>query len=191
MAGPEGFRPSHQEPPVERTHTTPRIVGIFTSPAKGEPMIAHESIKALAGKGLEGDRYANNSGAWSGVRIPNEMREVSLITVDGITKANATLVEAGIAPFSTEETRRNIVIDDLPFEALNELVGKQFSVGSIFMLGTELCTPCTRPPIVLKRGKDGKAFETAFAEKGGLRARIINDGEIHKKDIFLEDPYKI
>lgn len=160
------------------------LVGIWISPNKGEPMQAVESIQALVGRGLEGDRYEARKGAFSGTpRVPDEDRQVSLISLQGISQANEILADQGIEPFSPEQTRRNLVLDIDP-DQLNALVGKTFFVGEVEMRGTELCAPCTRPALVLKRGsKDGRAFEQVFAQKGGLRAMILNkDGRLQTGD---------
>ena len=37
---------------------TGKLVGIYTAAAEGAPMEAHDEIAAIAGAGLEGDRYA-------------------------------------------------------------------------------------------------------------------------------------
>lgn len=192
MVGIEGRPEMPATPPgematIEREAVAPRILEIYTSPHMGIPMEVQTSVHAIAGRGLQGDRYASRTGAYSAERIgkpgriPDEDRQVSLISAQGITEANAALVTQGIAPFSHEETRRNL-ITDLSVDALNELVGKRFMVGNVVMEGTELCTPCTRPAIVLKRKEDGKPFEEAFENRGGLRARIITEGDIIPSD---------
>lgn len=153
------------------------ILEIYISPSKGEPMVGVKSSLVIPGIGLEGDRYARGLGAYSGSKtMPDEDRQVSLISLQAIYEANKVLLWKGIQFFSPNETRRNLLID-IPSEDLNNLVGKRFLLGSIEMEGASLCDPCTRPGLVLGRElKDAKAFEEAFAEKGGLRARIITGG---------------
>lgn len=160
-----------------------KVVGLYTCPAMGAPMIAHHSCKAIAGVGLEGDRYAANMGAFSAARIgkpgriPDVDRQVALISTEGIDEANALLEQQGLRPFQYAETRRSLIIETTA-QALRDLVGKRFRVGDVLMEGAEDCTPCTRPAHMADRPWDGAAFETAFAGRGGLRARVLTDGTI-------------
>jgi|GEM_PF-268129 len=151
-------------------------LAIFTAADKGRPMQESDSIAALAGIGLEGDRYAKKTGAYSGTkRIPDTDRQVSLISRAGIHEVNAKLIAEGKQTFTEAETRRNIVIEIDP-DQLNNLVGKRFKVGDVIMEGVELCTPCSRPSKLSGKPE----FEQAFENRGGLRARIITDGVISK-----------
>ena len=160
-----------------------RLIEIFISPSKGEPMQSVRSLLALAGLGLAGDRYARGLGAYSGSKtMPDNDRQVSLISLQAIHEANRDLLWKGIQFFNPNETRRNLLIDIIP-EDLNNLVGKRFLLGSIEMEGASLCDPCTRPGLVLGREtKDAKAFEEAFTGRGGLRARITTGGILTVSD---------
>jgi MOSC domain-containing protein YiiM len=153
----------------------------------GEPMVEHHEIRALAGIGLEGDRYAQKMGAYSEARIGkpgrirDEDRQVSLISTGGLQVANALLAEKGVDSFSFADTRRGLVVEATA-EQLIDLVGKRFRVCNVVMEGVEDCTPCKRPALLAGRKVDGGAFEAAFSEgRGGLRARVINDGVISIK----------
>ena len=56
---------------------------IFTAPSSGAEVQPHNSLKAIAGKGLVGDCYAELRGFWSAdVRKPQ--CEVTLIEDEGI-----------------------------------------------------------------------------------------------------------
>lgn len=118
-------------------------------------------VMALAGQGLEGDRYCNGSGSWNKkTGIGN--RQVTLI--------NGRLV-AG-TPFSYADTRRNIVTDGVE---LMWLIGREFKIGDAIMHGVKYCDPCNRPSTL--SGKKG--FESAFHDIGGLVAEIVTSGLIH------------
>lgn len=193
------YIPPQSPETVEAELKKPRIVGIFTAPKMGAPMESHQSIQAIAEVGLDGDRYALRMGAYSEGRtgkqgrIPDSDRQVSIIALHGIAEANAMLADKGIEPFSPAETRRNLVVDNVSFEQMNNLVGQRFLVGDIEMEGVELCTPCTRPAIVNGRKQNGKDFEEAFENKGGIRARVLNDGtiDIDSEVTFPEPTTKI
>src|SRR5512135_464423 len=100
-----------------------RLVGIYTAPAGGKPMDAHDEVRVLAGVGLEGDRYATQTGEFSAREGGG--REVTLIAREAIDKANAAAVTIG-----AHETRRNLVTDGVDLDAL---IGKTFAVGEVLM----------------------------------------------------------
>ena len=138
---------------VESIHITPA--------AKGSPR-AVERARAVAGRGLEGDRYFAGEGSFS--HWPGR-RDLTLIEADAVEAAE---VEPG-------EARRNVVVRGID---LNALVGKRFRVGDVECEGLEEAPPCrhlaklTRPD-VLRR----------LARRGGLRAAILTDGEIAVGDV--------
>lgn len=152
----------------------PRVTAIFISPDKGIPMQAQTKVHAIAGKGLEGNRYARGTGAYS--RSKREViRHISLVSQEAIDAANA---ENGTT-FTPAETRRNIVTQGID---LNGLVNQEFSVGGVRMRGVELCDPCARPSALSHKS----GFEPAFRQRGGLRAEILSNG-----DIAVEDPIQV
>lgn len=154
---------------------TARVIGIYTSPEKGQkgvPMLSQRNVMAMAGIGLEGDRYASGEGAWShalGKDGQPKVRHVSLIEQEAIAAANDELGED--LAYTAAETRRSLITEHL---RLNNLVGEVFWVGKVAMRGTELCDPCKRPEKLT--GKPG--FEAAFYMRGGLRAEILTNGLI-------------
>lgn len=152
-----------------------RITHIFISPNEGDPMQELQEVKAIKQLGLEGDRYAGERGAWSKSKR-KVIRQVSLIEQEAIDRANANLK----VPFLPKETRRNIVVSNFQ---LNDLIGKEFTVGNVRMRGVEFCDPCQRPSKLT--GKSG--FEESFAGYGGLRAEILTTGQIHVGDTVCAD----
>ena len=152
-----------------------RVVQIFIAPKAGEPMREVKEVQMIAGVGLEGDRYALDLGAFSKAKR-KAIRHVTLISLDGINQANAELT----APFLVAETRRNIVLDGISAEELNNFVGKEFGIGDARVRGVELCDPCKRPSAL--SGTSG--FEIAFKNRGGLRIEIISSGKIKVGDIL-------
>jgi MOSC domain-containing protein YiiM len=112
-----------------------------------------ESVNAVAGKGLEGDRHYFAEGARPGGAI--------------------TLIEAEVLEdvgLSGPQSRRQVVTRGV---RLNELVGKRFFVGEIECEGVELCEPClhlqslTRPGII-----------DDLLHRGGLNADIVTSGTV-------------
>ena len=136
-------------------------------------------VQLIAGKGIVGDRYAIGLGAYSKSK-PQKIRDLSLITREGIEAANRELGEKGSKHYLDNETRRNIVIEDMAPEALNNLVGQEFYLGTVKLKATELCIPCERPAKLASKAD----FLTAFENKGGVRAQVLEDGDIRVGDLL-------
>jgi len=120
-----------------------------------------ESIRAVAGKGLEGDRHFHEEGAPPG---------------QAITLVEAESVESVGLPLGA--TRRQLTVRG---SDLNSLVGKRFRVGEVECMGVELCEPCahleslTRPGIIKE-----------LVHRAGINADILTDGTISVGDELLE-----
>jgi len=147
---------------------TGRVEGIFIAPQKGllpEPV---ESVRALAGRGLEGNRYFFERDAPAGVAL-------TLIAAEAV---EAMEREHGIA-IEPRESRRNVVTRDVD---VNALVGKQFRIGDVVCRGVELCEPCTDLQAMTKPG-----VIKGLLHRGGLNADILSDGEISVGDAVAAD----
>lgn len=147
------------------------IQAIYLAHSAGEPMRSLDHAPVNAGLGLDGDRYALGTGAYSTTE-PIKIRHISIISLAGIEIANEWLEAGNEPPFNAADTRRNILLEGITPDALNALVGQQFQLGDILMLGTELCTPCERPAQLLSR----PSFMDAFEGRGGIRAKVLNSG---------------
>jgi hypothetical protein len=157
----------------------PYIQSIYVCPNAGLPMERCEKAKVLAGIGIESDRYALRLGAFS-KSIPPKIRDITLITKMGIDTANHYLNLNNLLEFDISETRRNIVIENLLPNELNALVGKVFFLGRLKFRGVELCDPCERPSKLANK----KSFLKAYENNGGIRAQVMEDGEITVGDIL-------
>lgn len=158
--------------------TSPYIQAIYIATTAGAPMQALPKAK-ITPTGIEGDRYAKGKGAYSNT-VPSKIRHLSLITESGIVIANEWLMAGDEPTFDASETRRNIVIGNMSPEDLNSLAGKTFALGPLILKGTELCTPCQRPAQLLNKPD----FINAFEGRGGLRAEVMNVGEISVGDVL-------
>src|SRR6266542_3680129 len=106
---------------------TPRVVGIFTAIAAGEPMRSHASVEVAPGIGILGDRYATKRGHWSDPRWRDQ--QLTLVGME-------LLDELGLAP---DALRRNVVTRGIH---LHDLIGLEFGIGHAVMRGKRICTPC-------------------------------------------------
>jgi MOSC domain-containing protein len=143
--------------------STGRIEAIYVSPSAGEAATALTTARALPGRGLDGDRHVTGAGTFP----------------SGLPGSALTLIEAEVCesfdpPLGPDEHRRNVVTRGV---ALNDLVGHEFTVGAVRCQGTRLCEPCT----VVQRYA-GRPVLRALVHRGGLRADILTDGEIHAGD---------
>jgi MOSC domain-containing protein YiiM len=144
------------------------VAGIFIAPEQAADMRAVDRVKAIEGKGLEGDRYFTETGTFSDE--PGPSREVTLIEIEAI---EAVRREAGIE-FGLGESRRNVVTRGVP---LNHFVDKEFTVGGVRLRGIRLCEPCSYLAKLLD-----KPVTTLLLHRAGLRARILQGGEIAVND---------
>ncbi len=139
------------------------VEGIWVSEAAGEPSLALESVRALAGKGLEGDRHVSGKGTFP-----------SGLAGSALTLVEAEVCEAFEPPLGPDEHRRNVLTRGI---ALNQLVGHEFTVGTVPCRGMRLCEPCT----VIERYAE-RPILRALVHRGGVRADILEDGEIRVGD---------
>lgn len=149
---------------------------IAIAPRLEAPMQLVDHSRALAGRGLEGDRYANRSGTFSprGTHRPGyELTLIGAEVVEDLTARDAALDFAS--------TRRNILTRGID---VNALVGREFSIGEVRCRGLRLAEPCAH----LER-LQGPGLLRPLIHRGGLRVDILNNGYIAKgSPINTESP---
>ena len=147
------------------------VVGIFLAHEAAAPTAEVAEVKAVAGQGLEGDRYFQAAGTFTKAgdeHAPD--RQVTLIESEAIEAARRDYR----VPIGTGETRRNIVTAGVP---LNHLIGREFTVGEVRLRGIKLCEPCGHMEALSKPGA-----RNALLHRGGLRAEILESGTIRSGD---------
>ncbi len=127
------------------------------------------AVRAVAGRGLEGDRYFLGVGTKSSKPGPD--REVTLIEIEAI---EALERDYGVK-LNPGDARRNIVTRGV---ALNHLVGREFRVGEAVLKGIRLCEPCQHLANLTGQEK----VLAGLVHRGGLRAQIMKDGIIRVGD---------
>lgn len=150
------------------------VVAIHIAGAAEAPMVALQEVHAVAGKGLEGDRYFGAQGTYSD--IPEPGRQVTLIEMEAIEAASR---DAGME-FLSSDSRRNIATRNV---RLNDLVGREFKVGEATLRGVELCEPCAHMVAL-----SGKRVLRKLVHRGGLRADILVGGTIRLGDTIRRSP---
>jgi MOSC domain-containing protein YiiM len=131
-------------------------------------MVCLEAVYAIAGSGLEGDRYALGTGTYS--KTKGGGREITLIEIEVIESLRR---EHGLA-LASGETRRNIVTRGL---SLNVLVGRDVLIGDVLCRAIRLCEPCDYLAELL-----GKPLLRPLAHRGGLRTEVVTGGLIRRGD---------
>jgi MOSC domain-containing protein YiiM len=149
------------------------IVSIHITPQSSAPTQAVDEVRAVAGKGLEGDRYYSQQGHFSSK--PGVDRQVTLIEIEAI---QALQRDDGIG-LSPGDARRNLVTQGVP---LNHLVDKTFKVGEVTLRGIRLCEPCDH----LASLTEAKVLP-GLIHRGGLRAEILSEGIIRVGDDVVEE----
>ena len=149
-----------------------KVVFLHIAPAAGASMASVPEVRALAGRGLEGDRYFNQTGTYA--KKPGPDRHVTLMAMEAI---EAFERDFG-ARLNAGDARRNIVTRQVP---LNDLVGREFRVGEVLLRGIRLCEPCD----YLAR-LTGQKVVPGLVHRGGLRAEILTDGIIRVGDVVRE-----
>ena len=144
-----------------------KVVAICICPVAGGKMQEVDTVEALVGAGLTGDRYSTGAGSFSRKQIGR--RQVTLI--------NAIFFKD--SGFEYVDSRRNIVTQGVE---LMWLIGREFQIGKARFLGQHYCDPCLRPSHL--SGKKQKFLE-AFLDRGGLVAEIIESGTIQKGDPII------
>lgn len=148
------------------------VEDIYVSPERRIPLRRASEVRAIAGEGLEGDRYQRGTGSFS--RWPGAGRAVSLIEGEAL---DAVFDETGI-DLRPGQSRRNIVTRGV---RLPDLVARRFRVGTAVLRGERLCLPCA----YLDR-LAGPGVFAALRGRGGLRADVIEGGVIRVGDAVVD-----
>jgi len=136
------------------------VLSIYISHVSGSPMIQVNEVKAVTGKGLEGDRFFDKG----------DLCEVTLIEIEALE----ALKRDYNIELHASETRRNILTEGVP---LYHLVDKEFKVGEVTLKGVKLSEPCS----YLEKRTENGVFK-GLIHRGGLAARILAGGVIYKGD---------
>lgn len=130
------------------------VEAIFVAPAAEAPVVEVAEARAVAGRGLEGDRYFDAAGTFG------KGNALTLVAAEALEDAGVALGEA----------RRNVVTRGLD---PNALVGRRFRIGTVECRAVRLAEPCahlerlTRPGVL-----------RALVHRAGIRVDVLSDGTI-------------
>jgi len=137
---------------------------IFVAALRNAPARSVPNVEAVAGVGLEGDRYAEARNR----RGPGQ--EVTFIELEAIRE----FTQKTHLAMTPAMPRRNIVTEGV---RLDRLVGRRFRIGEAEFEGLEPCEPCGK----FARNTHREALKF-FVHRGGLRARIVRGGQVRVGD---------
>jgi MOSC domain-containing protein YiiM len=115
------------------------------------------SIRCVAGRGIEGDRFFEKESGHKG--------QITFFSFDTFKELCQRLDPP---PSSPSLTRRNVVVAGLLVE---RLVGRLFEIDGVRFAGVEECRPCEWMDRAM-----GAGAREVLRGRGGLRARILSDG---------------
>jgi MOSC domain-containing protein YiiM len=166
----EGYVVAPFDPTWRADSTRPgqrgRVEAVAIADRAEAPMQQVTTARAIPGRGLAGDRYANRIGTFtprSGHGVGYDLTLIEAEVLDELTLTDGHRL--GYA-----EARRNIVTRGID---LNALVGHRFRVGDVECIGRRLCEPCAHLERLTHTGVLRKLIH-----RGGLRADILTAGSI-------------
>ena len=128
------------------------------------PTESLQSVECHEGRGLVGDRYYDFKKEYGG--------QVSIMSEDALLQMSSELGHS--ADYGV--FRRNLIVSGIdPLE----LVGKRFCIGEVEFEGSSDCTPCSWMDYA---AGDGTYAWLHKNQKGGLRAKVLNNGTINIGD---------
>lgn len=123
------------------------------------PTLEVEQIECVAGHGIRGDRFFDYRDSYKG-QITFFAEEIYLALCDALNVHDS----------HPAVLRRNVITRGVD---LNTLIGTEFEVQGVRFSGTEECRPC-----FWMEGAFAPGAEKFMKGNGGLRARILTDGEL-------------
>lgn len=152
-----------------------RIEAIHVASTAGAPMVARQRAHLLAGRGIEGDRYAEGTGHWSPIRRRGD--GLTLVAAETLAEVNATY---GLG-LTDADTRRNVTVRGLDLDAT---LGRELLIGGVRVRVARRCEPCQ-----YLEGLLGRDVLIPLVHKAGVRVEILEDGEIAVGDaVHLATP---
>jgi MOSC domain-containing protein YiiM len=145
-----------------------KVLEIYVAERSAKPDQRHE-VDVKASQGIVGDRYFDGNGTFSKKLEGNRKSEITFIASEEIDRFNEGQGES----LTYGELRRNIITQGVNLE---ELIGKEFSIGTAKFLGIERCEPCAH----LATTVNSKVLP--HLSNTGLRAAILESGKCHVDD---------
>ena len=149
---------------------SPRLTAIYISVSAGQPMQSVNSVSAIAGKGLDGDRYARQKGFYQSV----DSCEVTMITQNELDYAEKRASTAIKQQLAMGGHRRNFVIAG---SDVKQLAGKSFTIGeAVFRFHKP------RPHCAYIDRVSAKGMCKALGKHSGACIEVVTSGKLSVGD---------
>ncbi|MGH7944056.1 MAG: MOSC domain-containing protein [Opitutaceae bacterium] len=135
--------------------------GRHGQPAGENATVEVPIVRCRAGFGLEGDRFFGYRPDYNG--------QVTFFSWEAY---DAVRIEFAVPDLKPDAFRRNVLIEGAH---LNDLIGARFTLGGVDFEGVCEAKPCYWMNTVVAEGA-----EQSLRGRGGLRARILTDGVLHR-----------
>jgi hypothetical protein len=148
-----------------------RVEAITLAEVAAGPAHLVGEARAIAGRGLDGDRYAAHAGTFTprgGDPGGGAPRGYDLTLIEAEVLDALRLPEHRRLGYAA--ARRNLVTRGID---LNALVGRRFRVGEVECIGQRLCEPCAHLERLTVPG-----VLRGLIHHGGLRADVLTGGQI-------------
>lgn len=133
--------------------------GRHGKPAGEHPIIEVPAIACVAGRGIRGDRFFDYK--------PDYKGQITFFSWEVFCDLRRELSALAAAPAAL---RRNVMTEGVN---LTELIGTTFELQGVRFSAIEECRPCYWMDEAIAKGA-----ETWLKGRGGLRCRILTDGEL-------------
>jgi MOSC domain-containing protein YiiM len=130
-------------------------------------MIEVPAIECATGRGIRGDRYFDFKNDYKG--------QITFFSEEVFDELRSALQ---IQDCSPALVRRNVITSGIN---LNELIRQDFEIQGVRFHGMEECRPCYWMNRAIAPGA-----EEFLKGRGGLRAKILSDGELRPNTRELE-----
>jgi MOSC domain-containing protein YiiM len=130
-------------------------------------MIEVPLIECVAGRGIRGDRYFDFKDDYKG--------QITFFSLDVFEELCAALSLDDCLPAAA---RRNVITRGVD---LNEFIDKEFEIQGVRFYGTQECAPC-----YWMDGAFAPGAEDFLKGRGGLRGKILTDGQLHSNACILQ-----
>ena len=131
------------------------------------PVIEVPVIECAAGRGIRGDRYFDFKEDFKG--------QITFFSLEVFDELCGAMQLQGCSPALM---RRNVMTRGVD---LNQLIGLQFELQGVHFYGVQECAPCYWMERAIAPGA-----QEFLKGRGGLRAKILSDGELRSTARVLE-----
>ncbi|MDD3591470.1 MAG: MOSC domain-containing protein [Sulfurovum sp.] len=153
--------------------TTMKLHAIIIGEEPKELLHYVDSVRAVKGRGLEGDRYYFERGTFNRPQLDQSVREVSILPYGSLAECNRRLG----AELDFTDLRRNLVIEGFDAEQIGDRV---YGIGEAEFRIVRTCPPCRYLSRLL-----GEEMMQGLKYIGGYRAVIVKSGMVQCGDEII------